>query len=615
MRIIRSVKIKYFRSIYTASISGCKSLNVISGSNDAGKSNVLKALNLFFNGSTDWDASLNFQSDFSAQRLQQVRKETVKGKQFISISIEINRPPNYKRSLPPVFSVTRNWLRDSNIYQETNNLEHLKNRGLLPSKSDTAKRVLQHFLNRIHFEYVPAVKDRAYFSRLLSTLQARLLASPLDGSITPLLKTLASDIQGQIVQLQEDFKKATGLDTFIDPPGELASLFQSFVVSTGSAEGAVPLALHGDGIQARYVPSVLHYISALSSDFFIWGFEEPENSLEYSYITSLASDFEDTYAKDAQIFITTHSPALVALQGQETTCYRVFKVEDKTNIASVWPRKGSSPHKQLLDKEIGYIKIQQEIHKQYQDKFAEQHKQELEIRNLQDELLQYSTPLLLVEGIHDKQILEVVWPKLYPDDEIPFRIRVADPAANTAGGGAGGTGSVALMVEALHPEEGRKAIGLFDCDEEGLKEFSKLSHNFKSMPGKDNVKLHRNGFSYAIVLPCPQFRSDYIAAKNMTMELLFPDAVLNRKTSDGRGIVFSTPSLTIRLGRKQINPSHFDAPMLDQIQSLPGYQTIDSGKDVFAQEIIPDCTSDECISFLDLFQLIFELLEIQIVSN
>ena len=108
---------------------------------------------------------------------------------------------------------------------------------------------------------------------------------PLDSSATPLVEGLTSRVQGQIGQLQEDFKKATELDTFIEPPGELASLFQLFSVSTATEGGPIPLVQRGDGIQARYVPSVLQYIASRSSDFFIWGFEEPENSLEYSRIT------------------------------------------------------------------------------------------------------------------------------------------------------------------------------------------------------------------------------------------------------------------------------------------------------------------------------------------
>jgi len=183
--------------------------------------------------------------------------------------------------------VTKTWLRDDSN-QESNNLESLEKHNQLPSTLETAKRFLSQFMNRIHFEYVPAVKDRVYYSHLLSTLQERLLDSPLDKNTAPLVGDLASHIQGQIGQLQEDFRRATHLDTFIKPPDELASLFQSFLVSTTIEGGTIPLVMRGDGMQARYVPSVLHYISSRSKIFFIWGFEEPENSLEYSHIITQA---------------------------------------------------------------------------------------------------------------------------------------------------------------------------------------------------------------------------------------------------------------------------------------------------------------------------------------
>ena len=42
-----------------------KNLNVFVGLNDAGKSNFLKALNLFFNGETDYNIQFDFKKDFS----------------------------------------------------------------------------------------------------------------------------------------------------------------------------------------------------------------------------------------------------------------------------------------------------------------------------------------------------------------------------------------------------------------------------------------------------------------------------------------------------------------------------------------------------------------------
>ena len=49
--VIREIQIKNFRSIRNMTISARKH-NVIVGLNDVGKSNILRALNLFFNNQT-----------------------------------------------------------------------------------------------------------------------------------------------------------------------------------------------------------------------------------------------------------------------------------------------------------------------------------------------------------------------------------------------------------------------------------------------------------------------------------------------------------------------------------------------------------------------------------
>ena len=608
MVLIRKVKIRYFRSVYNATLEKCDSLNVISGRNDAGKSNILKALNLFFNGHTDWNTPFDFYRDFSVQRLEQVRKETVKGKQFVSIGIDFERPPNYKHSLPRTFSVTRTWLRDSGRYAESHNLEYLESRKVLPSTLETAKRFLSQFLNRIHFEYVPAVKDRAYFAHLLSTLQARLLDSPLDDTgAAPLVGDLASHIQGQIGQLQDDFKRATSVDIFIEPPQELSSLFQSFLVSTRSQGGAIPLVVRGDGIQARYVPSVLHYISSRSNDFFIWGFEEPENSLEYSHITSLAHDFEHTYSKSVQIFIASHSPALVSLRDTSTACYRAFKKEgDITVIAKVWPEKGAYEHRDLLMGELGVLEIQKEVHEQYAGKLKELNKTRAQLIEIQRDIAKAGKPLLLVEGKHDKTIIESVWAILYGGAEIPFIVRVADPAANDSEGGAAGASSLQMMVEALHPDEGRKAVALFDRDDEGLRCFDRLSKNFRPDPANRGVKKHRNGLAFAMLLPPPVYRQDYVDARNFTIEFMFPDDVVHRKNQDGHGLTFSDLEIYLVAGKRRVD---VDAQVTNQLRaSLPGCETIKSGKDVFTESIVPLCTPEECESFRPLFAVLSDLL-------
>lgn len=48
MKIIDSITIRYFRSVYTLNIGQCEDITIVSGRNDVGKSNILKALNFFF---------------------------------------------------------------------------------------------------------------------------------------------------------------------------------------------------------------------------------------------------------------------------------------------------------------------------------------------------------------------------------------------------------------------------------------------------------------------------------------------------------------------------------------------------------------------------------------
>lgn len=69
MKYINQIRIKYFRSIYSVAFDTISdTLTVFTGGNDVGKSNVLRALNLFFNDETDVDEEIIFERDFSKIR-------------------------------------------------------------------------------------------------------------------------------------------------------------------------------------------------------------------------------------------------------------------------------------------------------------------------------------------------------------------------------------------------------------------------------------------------------------------------------------------------------------------------------------------------------------------
>lgn len=601
MEIIKKITVRYFRSIYTLTLNNCRALNVISGRNDCGKSNVLRALNLFFNEQTDWQKRLLFYHDFCAPRLEQVRKESVKGKQFISVEIEFFRPTSYAGSLPLTFSVTRTWLRDGFQYQESTNLETLGKAGKLPSSLLTARRGLQTFLNKIHFEYVPAIKDRAYSEHLLARLQTALLDSTIDDStgIPKLASNLAKSIQRQVNALQKDFHDATGLNTEIRPPRELSSLFQAFSVSTGNnPDQSIPLSSRGDGIQARYLSSVLNYISVKSNKFFIWGFEEPENSLEFRYAEELADDFLSEYSANSQIFITTHSPAFVGINHQNAACFRAFQTDNRTEVVNLSTGKAAPEHKRELEHELGVLSIQKQVHELYASKLEELKAIEEARSAAEQELRESKLPLLLVEGKWDKKIIEVAWKKLR-SSAMPFRVRVADPV----GDGSAGASMLAKMIEGIHPDDGRSCVALFDQDKEGIQQFDGLSKNFSVSGSDKSVKLHSNGLSFAVLLPVPEYRAAYLAAQNHMIEFMFSDDVLKMKVN-GKGISFEKVVPKLILGGQVVKDS---SSLLKECaaDAFPMYRKIAAGKDVFAENIVPKLPKSE----FNAFELLFGKLE------
>ena len=70
---------------------------------------------------------------------------------------------------------------------------------------------------------------------------------------------------------------------------------------------------------------------------FIWGFEEPENSAEYKNQRLLAEAFKNTYSKNKQIFLTTHSEEFLSIydgneidkENRKANLYHVKKVNNE----------------------------------------------------------------------------------------------------------------------------------------------------------------------------------------------------------------------------------------------------------------------------------------------
>ena len=347
-----------------------------------------------------------------------------------------------------------------------------------------------------------------------------------------------------------------------------------------------------------------------SSDFFIWGFEEPENSLEYGLVAELAEDFKEIYSQSAQLFITTHSPAFTSLRDKGLSCFRVYTKNGNTNTAQIWPRLSDPIQRMELDREMGLHLLQEEFHAQFlEHKRISDHMQRRALE-LEEEVSKHQLPVLLTEGSSDVIILQTAWAKLNPGVPMPFIVRVADSAEGVSEVCAGGAGSLAKMIESIHPDDNRKAIAVFDNDEQGIKELENLS-NFKALNGRGDVRVHVNKLAYAVVLPVPEGREVYARNRALSIEFMFPDHIHILQNDEGKGLELDDAQIqAMIINGRSVPISPQQAAQL-QIADLPDASTvrkITGGKSVFANEIVPNLQVEDFTAFEKLFDIVLDIL-------
>lgn len=135
---IKKVRVKNFRSIRDDEFNA-KNINIIVGRNDAGKSNYLKALNLFFNGQTDFKQPFRFDIDFC-----KFTTEKKKQAQQVNIKITFALPSKYKDRK---VSWEKTWRK------EGFHIEKFKN---AKGKELSGKTKTKTWLKNLKFRYVPA---------------------------------------------------------------------------------------------------------------------------------------------------------------------------------------------------------------------------------------------------------------------------------------------------------------------------------------------------------------------------------------------------------------------------------------------------------------------------
>lgn len=471
--MIKRVSIRNFRSIVSADFSA-EDITVLVGPNDSGKSNVLRALNLFFNSELEPGRRLDFDSDFSGYA------KKVKGKApEIVVDVTFSPPSSYKERR--LISWRKTW-RASSI------APHSSLRRFVDGTDLTGRGKVGVWLDRLRFEYVPAIKGPDYFVRLLRELHDT-FADTIDTDLRAASSGFVANIHKHTNSMSSRLQSALGFSSEVELPANLGSLFEVLEFRTSDVGAvSIPLSSRGDGIKVRHIPVVLKFIADqrnihassghIRADT-IWGYEEPENNLELSKAYELRDEFI-RYSADTQIFLTTHSPAFYGLCESPGLRGSARHFVSRSNDGTVISDSALDAGVSNLDKQLGLLPL---VEPHIRESVEAARRLRNDILDAQRHLPSPSHASVFVEGLTDQRIISSL---LGRDFE-------AKQVKSIVGGGASWVADCLLATVALGDQVGR-SVGIFDGDDAGERAAARvdeLAPKIRKAPG--NIKKIRLG--------------------------------------------------------------------------------------------------------------------------
>lgn len=538
-KLLKRVVINNFRSIHKADFE-LSEINLFSGTNDAGKSNVLKALNLFFNAQTDFLTPLKFNDDFCKIELAKAQKST-KSKQQIKIRVYFNVPKSYK-----ILS------RESEVFVEkvfdrnNNATIHFSNENEPKKKAQISK-----LLNKIKYIYIPALKGQNVLQYLLGLIgETELIEAEsieeLNKKVTEKTKDLSELLKASKIPINtslglpvflSDFWEKLSVGTLFDHFDNLEETIQKTAKPSlkplNPASYSIPLTFRGEGIKSKYVPPLLLWLQSKNTNkIFVWGIDEPENSLEFRAAEELANLYFSDYATKTQAFATSHSIAFINPNPKAIkTQPRLFRcLKDKGGATRILTFEDlfSEENKYNFFDEIGALEIQKHVIAEWREKGIQNQAKigeyEKHLDALNNKISIISKPLVITEGKTDWKHLKKAFERLRTNRKfrnLDFEFLEYESYE------MGDTELVKMCEQFSRVPRANKMIFVFDRDNEKLISEVGDGERFKSW-GNDV-------FSFCI--PIPGHRKKY---KNISIEFYYSDDEIHTKDRDsGRQLLFS----------------------------------------------------------------------------
>ncbi|MAN66229.1 AAA family ATPase [uncultured Hyphomonas sp.] len=470
---IRRIAIKNFRSIHSLDVN-VEDLTAFVGDNDCGKSNILRALNLFFNGQTNPGETFNFRNDFNRYATPREKRA-----RQIEVELDLELPDAYRANNGQFIRWKKLWRTDGLLNdRDYNGFNLVRKRGggrpkvVLLSEGISDRSNAHALLRKIEFEYVPAIRSVEFFRNLRGRIY-NVISEVAEQGMRDTSGDFEKAISGYVTGLIADISEQLGDQAKISLPNDLSTIFErlDFLYS----EHAISLDHRGDGIKGRYIPLILKFIAdqkrtlsaqGSASHTFIWAYEEPENNLEFRRAQELAQSFCDLADDDlTQVLMTTHSPIFYNLTRSEGVGRLAVHVSCPDGATGTLASKASEDGFDL-DERMGVMPIIAPHIAKAQSDLNDALEQS---RDLNEKLVRLNPgkkPTLFIEGPTEYRLYSDLLRKFRPENA--EAIFLAEPPARA------GANYVANMLRAweyknrhLSATERRFAVGIVDLDDEG----------------------------------------------------------------------------------------------------------------------------------------------------
>ncbi|MFA0643731.1 ATP-dependent endonuclease [Vibrio cyclitrophicus] len=446
-------EIKRFRSVSSVSIDmSSNSPVIICGENNIGKTNVLNALNLFFNHFNDlvqYDPNqdlphhISYGSGGGASSTELIGHFSDKDYNKIEIVCQFKKNGDIKYS-----------------YQNLGSQVSIK-------YVDTPPAELVTVISFFKFMYIQSnnIDIPELISSMFSSDGLLKLDSKRSHQTKPLktLRIFQQESQKALESIEKELNKE--LDKVTDISGikehkpkikisfakfeKLRHIISQMTEVTFDDGNDLGISSKGSGIQRLVLISLMNYIANNYSQKIIWGLDEPEVFLQPKLQKQLFESIKTISSNSAQVIITTHSPHFIDLNNLQSTYLFTLEMEEK--------EYGRVKGKPFFKKDAKPVEFSSDSQK------AKSIRQHLGIENNDGwSLLPYN---LLVEGESDKAYLESLFKQEFG----------CSPNIIWAGGASKMVGYIRYYDSiASETPYKPKIVAIFDNDSEGRDSYEKI---------------------------------------------------------------------------------------------------------------------------------------------